>query len=735
LSSSQTLYSIGVDIGGTFTDCVVVADDGRCFTGKVPTTPSDRSEGFFNAIEDAAISQGMSIGDLLVDTRRLAHGTTVGINALVTRSGARVGLLATKGHGDAIRIMDNTGRVTGASIEEILDYSRSGLPVPFIGTEDIVEITERIDSTGEVVVSLDEDEVSAQVREMVSAGVESIAVSFLWSHLNPDHELEVARVIRSIYPDMFVTCSHQVAPRIGEYPRTVSTIMNAYIGPLMAAYVDSIRSRARSYGYSRDVVFATGSGGLVDANTVIQFPILTAQSGPVSGVLACTAIGPRIGFRNILTTDMGGTSLDACVIENGQAVLQDEAVIERHQLFLRRIDVDSIGAGGGSLARFDEVTGTIKVGPESAGAVPGPACYGRGGTEPTVTDADLVLGMLNPNASLAGGVKLDLDAATRALEKLGDKCGLDAVHTAAGIAQIVDSQMEDLLRRMTVQKGRDPGDLSVWAFGGAAGLHAGVYSRGLGAENLVIPMGDMASVWSAYGIAVSDMSRTFQLPLYLDSPLDHKALSKAFTELERRAKEYAKQVLPEGTEIQLRRSAELKFALQFYSLEIEAPPGDIDAAYAASLVDQFEERYEGRYGAGSGYRAAGVTTSTVSVSVTAPQSLVVSTHPPLVAGSPTSAESERAVFWPEVGEFVDTPILDGSRFSPGGWISGPAIIEYPDTSVAVRPGDRADVDSMGNIMITLAKHGSRISTSQAPEVNVATVGAADGSSGKKASVK
>ena len=675
----------------------------------------------------------MSIEDLLANTQRLAHGTTVGINALVTRSGARVGLLATKGHGDAIRIMDNTGRVTGASIEEILDYSRSGLPVPFIDGGDIVEVNERIDSNGEVVVSLDEAEVSALVSKMVAGGVESIAISFLWSHLNPDHELEAARVVRSSYPGIFVTCSHQVAPRIGEYPRTMSAVMNAYIGPLMEAYVDNIRSRARRSGYLHDVVFATGSGGLVDADTVRQYPILTAQSGPVSGVLACTAIAPKVGFKDILTTDMGGTSLDACVVENGQAVVQDEAVIERHQLYLRRIDVESIGAGGGSLAWYDEVTGTIKVGPQSAGAVPGPACYGRGGTEPTVTDADLVLGMLSPSATLAGGVKLDLAAATRALERLGDKCGLDAVRTAAGIVRIVDSQMEDLLRRLTVQKGRDPGDLSVWAFGGAAGLHAGVYSRGLGVKNLVIPMGDLASVWSAYGIAVSDMSRTFQLPLYLESPLDPRALSEAFAELERRATEYAERILPEGAQIQLRRSAELKFALQFYSLEIEAPEGDIDAAYAASLVDQFEERYEGRYGAGSGYQAAGVTTSTVSVSVTAPQSRDVSTHTLLAAGGPSLPESERAVFWPEVGEFVDTPILDGSRFAPGGWISGPAIIEYPDTSVAVRPGDRADVDSMGNVIVTIAKHGLRIATSQQAEVNVAQVGAAVRSSGKESS--
>lgn len=698
----QRVYSIGVDIGGTFTDCAVVGPGGAVITGKVPTTPHDRSEGFFNSVEAAASLMGLSLNDLLDRTSRLAHGTTAGINALVTRQGARTALIATAGHGSAIRIMDNTGRVTGAPMQEILDYASSSLPEQFVEKSLIREVNERMDADGDEIVVLDERQLLDTVADLVTnEGVESVAVAFLWSHVNPAHEVAAARLIRKHHPAIFVSCSHEVAPRIGEYPRTASTLMNAYIGPLMNTYVDRIETRAKASGYAERVTFATVEGGLVDADTVRRLPVITIQSGPVGGVLGCVALAAQMGFDNVVTTDMGGTSLDASVVEGGRALSGTEAVIERHNLYLRRVDVESIGAGGGSIAWFDEQSGTIKVGPRSAGSDPGPVCYGRGGTEPTVTDADLVLGFLNAERGLAGGVALDVRAAWNALEDLGKKAGLDAVHCAAGITQIVDSRMEDLIRRLLLQNGHDPRDFSVWAFGGAAGLHAGLYSSGLGIRNLVVPLSDLASVWSAYGIALSELTRTFQAPVHVRTPVSADELSRAYARLEEEALNYATQVLPSDAEVELTRKAELKYAMQFYSVEVDAPAGDFDQSAADQLVETFEQTYERRYGKGSGYSAAGITVSTVSVTVRAPLPPVLARHADRGdAGTPTT--SSRSIFWSEIKSFAQTPVFAGASLRSGDEVDGPALIEFPDTSIAIRPGHRSRMDEFRNIIIDVS---------------------------------
>ena len=694
-------FSIGVDIGGTFTDCVVIASGGDVFTGKVPTTPDDRSIGFFNAISAAAESRNMTMQEVLAQTSRLAHGTTAGINALVTRQGAKTALLATTGHGDAIRIMDNTGRVTGAGMEEILDYASSSLPESYVPTKWIREITERIHSKGDVVTPLREDQVLAVADELVGEGVEAIAICFLWSHVNPDHEIRAAELIRAAHPDLYVSCSHEVAPRIGEYPRTASTFMNAYIGPLMRNYTEKLEQRARANGFTEDVVFATVEGGLVDPETVRKLPIVTVQSGPVGGVLGCVALAGQMGFKNVITTDMGGTSLDASIVEGGRAVSGDEAVLERHHVYLRRVDVESIGAGGGSIAWYDEATNTIRVGPRSAGSVPGPVCYGRGGTEPTVTDADLVLGLLDPDKDLAGGVKLDLDAATRSLQDLGARAGLSAVECAAGIVRIVDNRMEDLLRRVTLQKGHDPRDFSVWAFGGAAGLHAGLYAGHLGVRNIVVPMSSLASVWSAYGIALSELSRTFQAPVYVHTPIAAGVLDDAFGRLEEDARNYAKRINLPDNGFTLVRKVEMKYAMQWYSVEVDAPEGSFDEANVDELLQRFETAYEHRYGKGSGYSAAGIAVTTVSTTLRVPRPTVVARHADAVREGDFVA-TERSVYWSEASDYVETPVYQGLTMIPGDSLPGPTLIEFAETTVAVRPGQSVHMDEFKNIVITPA---------------------------------
>lgn len=697
-------FLVGVDIGGTFTDCAVVDRDGRAYIGKVLTTYDDLSRGFFESVE-AALANVEQEDVTFADIRRIAHGTTVGINSIVTRRGARVGLLATAGHGDAIRIMDNASRVAGTPIEHILDYSRSTQAVQFLRRTDIVEIPERIDAHGQVVVELDEKAVRTAIERLVNEGVEAIAVSYLWSFLRPEHEQRTAEIIKEIAPHIFISCSHDVAPKLGEYPRTATAVLNAYIGPSMDAYVDRIVTGATNRGYDGRILFSHCEGGLISPQTARQLPILTLQSGPVGGVVASAAVGEMIGQPNIITTDMGGTTLDVSVIHNGKPAVGDVTRLEQHELFLRKVDVESVGAGGGSIAWIDEQSGTLRVGPQSASSTPGPACYGRGGTEPTVTDADVVLGILNPQGVLGGGLKLDADAAWQAVETLGQKLGLTAEECAAGIVEIVDNHMEDLVRRVTLQRGFDPREFALWAFGGGAGAHATLYARGLGAPTVVVPINDLASVWSAYGIAKAALTRTREEPTLIESPFTEsaaQALNESIDRLEERLRGEMVGMDPsiDSSTITFTRTVDMKYAMQVFEVETAVPESAIDAATCGAITEAFENNYEVLYGKGSGYSEAGFAITAVRVAAAAPWE---APEPVPARQTPgPAAASHRPVFWYEHGTRTETPIYDGHDIGAGVRLEGPAIIEYPDTTVVVRPAQTMHVDAIGNLLIDVA---------------------------------
>jgi N-methylhydantoinase A len=696
-------FFIGVDIGGTFTDCAVVTELGEAFVGKVPTTHDDLSRGFFDSIGAAAAAIGLGVETLLRAADRLAHGTTVGINALVTREGARVGFLTTKGHGDAIRIMDNSGRVTGVSVEEILHYAESRQPRQLLHRNDIAEITERVDCDGRVVVELDEDDVRRSVAAFLEREVEAIAISYLWSFRNPEHERRTAEIVRSLAPDLFVTASHEVAPRLGEYPRAAATVMNAYIGPLMTRYVDRIVAGARERGFGGRVLFAHCEGGLVVDEAAKQEPILTLQSGPVGGVMASAVVGAAEGMESIIATDMGGTTLDVSVIHGGRPTTADLAKIEQHEVHLRKVDVESIGAGGGSVAWIDEGTGTLRVGPRSAGAVPGPACYGLGGREATVTDADVVLGILNPQGVLGGGLALDAGAAWDAVERLGKRLGIPTRECAAGIVEIVDSRMEDLVRRVTLQRGHDPRDFTLWAYGGQGGAHATLFAQGLGVRSVVVPMNDLASVWSAYGVATAELVRTRDIPVYVLSPFDEDArleIVAAFESLEEMiTNDFAEMGVAPG-EVVFERSADLKYALQVF--EVETPCPDLGSpAGLDDLVAAFERRYEQQYGPNSGYRAAGFAVTALRLRGNVAWARPMFPTKVEATGAPEPS-AMREVYWYELREAIETSIYDGHLVGPGHEIEGPAVLEYRDTTVVVRPGQTLRVDSRGSLVITLA---------------------------------
>jgi N-methylhydantoinase A len=440
-------YLIGVDIGGTFTDAVVVAPDGGITVGKVSTTPEDFSQGFFASITAAAAALGLQETLLWRRTERLAHGTTVGINALVTGDVARTAYIATRGHGDSIRAMGGGGRILGASLEELLDYRLSSRAEPLVPRERVVEVSERLDRDGKIVVSLSDAKLEEILTRLEALDVQAVAISYLWSFVNSVHEERTAQYLRDARPDLFISCSHEIAPRIGEYPRSASTLLNAQIGPLMTSYIERIVAGSRQRGLGGDLLFAQSEGSLVPASEAALFPLRTLQSGPVAGVVGSARVGPSMGYPKVIITDMGGTTLDAATVENGGVRFREDGEVVRQRAYLRKVEVESVGAGGGSIAWVHEASGTLRVGPRSAGALPGPICYGRGGNEVTVTDADLVLGILDADRPLAGGLRLDLDAARAGIERVGAPLGLSVDECAAGIVEIVDSRMDPARRR------------------------------------------------------------------------------------------------------------------------------------------------------------------------------------------------------------------------------------------------------------------------------------------------
>lgn len=697
-------YRVGVDIGGTFTDCAIVSDESEVTIAKAPSTPDDFSRGFFDAIEAGAREIGLRLDELLQATSRLSHGTTVGINAVVSRTGARVGLIATAGHGDALRILNNTGRTNGMSVERILDYAASSLPERFVRREDVAEVTERIDCFGDVVVKLDRDELQRETERLLAQGVETLAVSFLWSQLSPAHEDEAAAFLDERYPELYISVASRLAQKIGEYPRTATAVFNSYIGPLMRDYVTRLIEGLVDRGYRGRLYFAQCDGGLIDARDVIARPVMTLESGPVGGVLACVKAGAETGQGNIIAADMGGTTFDVSVISDGRPPVRDTVVMEQHDLFLRMVDVESVGAGGGSLAWVDPASGALRVGPESAGAVPGPVCYGRGGTQPTVTDADLTLGLLNAEKFLGGRMTLDAPSARRAIEQLGRKLGLDVVRTAAGIQEVADSLMEDKIRSMTVARGHDPRDFELYAFGGGGAVHAGLFSRGLGIGRVIVPVGDLASVWSAYGIGLEGYGRTYETPVFLRAPLDRATVADAFAELERRSRADAERSEVDFATLRATRSADLKYALQVYDVEADVRNGDLDDDAMDAITQNFQTAYARRFGEGAGYPEGGIDMVAVRLRVEPADPLRAIVAPVTdgrANGGTPKPTARRDVYWPEAGSVEATPVFDGPVLHPGAQLAGPALVDYPDTTVVVRPGLELTVDDGGNLVLEL----------------------------------
>jgi N-methylhydantoinase A len=685
-------FIVGLDIGGTFTDAAALSSTGRLLTAKAPTTPGDLRDGMSAALEYLAAQLGRPVDEFLRDVSRFAHATTQTSNVMFTWSGARVGLITTRGFRDEILIMRARGRVAGLSTAERRHLQSTNKPPLVVAPERIIEVAERVDHTGSVVVPLDPAEVARAVKTLIDADVEAIAVCLLWSPRNPNHELAVEAAIRELDSHVHVSLSHQIAPVLGEYERAATTAVNAYVAPVVGDYLRSVESDLRSQGLERQLMVIQSDGGSTLAGSVI--PVRTIESGPAAGMVAVKSLGVAVGEENAIATDVGGTTFKVGLLIGGAWSVARETVINQYTLALPMVDLVSIGAGGGSIAWIDE--NRLRVGPQSAAADPGPACYGLGGRLPTVTDADVALGFIGTDRLLGGRIRLRRDLALDAIERhTAHMFDGDITRSAAAIRQIVDAQMTGLVRKTTLERGYDPRRFVLMAYGGSGPVHAADYAAGLGIERVIVPAA--ATVYSALGAAMSDVRYSLERPI-------HESLQGETgirTALESMADEVTSAIrrMDLAVGIRVEYWADVRYEKQLHSIRI---PIDADALDAPEIRDRFVARYGELYGEGALLPNVGVRVLRVGV-----DGIGVMEKAELPAAEPDSGAGPspalRDVYWPASQAWASTDVWDGSALAVGDTVAGPALIEFPGTTVAVPPGTSSTTDQYGNVHLSLGR--------------------------------
>lgn len=694
-------FLCGLDIGGTFTDCVLIDDSGGLTIAKAPSTPHNFAEGVLNAVSRAASKIGLELPQLLNSITVLAHGTTVGTNAIIQRRGAKVGLITTKGHNDVIHIMRGSRGLSGQDIKLIVHIPESSKPDPIIPKRLIRGVSERVDCFGNIVVDLNEEEARAAIIELRDAGCEALAICFLWSFLDPSHERRVKQMAQELAPDLYVTCSTELAPKWGEYERTTAVALNGYIGPTTVGYVTRVDQQLKEMGYEPPLQITQCAGGTISVNKAREAPLLTLDSGPVSGVTGSLYLGELMEFPNVITTDLGGTSFDVGVIYEGRPVVSYRSIVHQYEYFLPKVDVQTLGTGGGSKVWIDKTTKSLRVGPQSAGADPGPVCYGRGGTTPTTTDADLVLGYLDPHNFAGGTMQLDRDAATQSLQLIADELDMNVLELASGVAQIAEFQMADLIRKVTVQKGLDPREFVVFAFGGAGPVHMGVAARELGVPKVIVPQGDTAAVWCAFGAASADILHVSEQVDIMSSPFELKKVNNVLQGLAERGRQ---ELIADGVDParhQFALSLDMRHRGQINEVEVDLVGSSLSDNDMEGLRQRFVERYERLYGRGAALPGARLEIVTFRCRASAK-----SQKPKLVESSELNDEIDsdaqsgtRDIYWAESKKLSTTPIYNGYKLRPGNSLSGPCVIETTTTSMVIHPKQSISVDALGNFVI------------------------------------
>lgn len=685
---------LAFDIGGTFTDFVLHdPNDDSMRLWKVPTSSGAPADAVVAAIKDL-LSEGTVAA---ADIGAVLHATTVATNAILERKGARTALVTTRGFRDIAML----GRQKRPDTNDMNLVKQK----PLVERSDIFEITERLEVTGEVNTPLDQGEIDGLIERLKAGGFDAVAIMFLHAYANPVHETVLAERLRAAMPGIQLSLSSDVSPKYREYERVTTTTANAYVQPIVQRYLDRLETAIEAEGLRAELQIMQSNGGLVSPAIARAFPVRIVESGPAAGVLMCGQVGREENIDHLLTFDMGGTTAKMGAIDYGdpQIVPTFEVDTIRFRkgsglpLNITAIELLEIGAGGGSIAHVN--MGLIAVGPQSAGAVPGPICYGKGGALPTITDANLVLGYLNPGYFNGGAMSLDVEGASRGIAThVGDKLGLDTIEAAWGIHSVANANMERAMRVVSVERGRDPRQHTMIAFGGAGPLHAARLARSLGVPHLLVPYG--AGVGSALGLLTADQkidnSITRVLPLAESSLPEIEAV---FASLEARLRDELRQIRSDASDAVWHRGCSMRYRGQGYELRVPLPNGPLDAAFLARAKEAFEKVYAANYGyVDENARIEGIDWHLMAV-VASAKPLSIGSKPAVSGEEPL--RGRRKAYFPEAGGFVDTPVLDRYAMAPGTRHSGPALVEERESTTVILPGDVAYVTETGHLMVDI----------------------------------
>ena len=681
-------WRIGVDSGGTFCD-VCLFDDatGDVAVWKVSSTPADPSLGISQGVEQGLRQVGAQAGDVAY----FGHGTTVGTNALIQHRGVKTGLITTDGFRDLLEI----GRQKRPDL-----YDQHVEKPPTLVSRDLrLEVAERLRHDGTVEIPLDQDAFRAAIRRLRDAGVQAVAVCFLYSFVAPEHEAIAARILAEEFPEAFACVSHAVAPEFREFERLSTTVVNAYLGPVMQGYIQRLAARLADLGITATPHLTQSNGGVIGFEQAARLPVRTVLSGPSTGVVGAQRIAELVGIPDLITFDMGGTSTDVALLSGGQCRLAAEATVHGYPIKAPMLDIHTVGAGGGSIAFIDN-GGLLKVGPRSAGADPGPVCYGLGNTEATVTDANVVLGTLNPEFLLGGRMRVHRDLAIAAIDRLAAQLGMDRMATAQGIISVVTANMARAIRVISVQRGHDPRDYTLMAFGGAGPLHAARLARELEVSRVLVPRNP--GILCAMGLLLTDLRADFaatRLTTLAPAALDPMRL--AFDSLLGQAEAWfdAEHIAP--ADRRLTRTVDMRYAGQNYELPIHLPDGPIDAATLDALAERFAAAHHRAYGFTADGDPVQLVTFRLEAAGTVPKARL-GTHPDAGPDASAAIIGTRDVWLPEARGFVTCPVYDRDRLRAGNLIDGPAIIEQMDATTVILPDMRARIEPGLNLILEAA---------------------------------
>jgi N-methylhydantoinase A len=708
VSSTSRKYMVATDVGGTCTDTVVFAAGEPSHLGKTLSTPPDYSVGVVDSIRSAADAMGLSLAELFARTSLFMHGSTVVDNTILTRDGARTGLITTRGFEDTLLVTRGAyGRWGGLTEDRIKHPVKTERAPPLVAPDCIVGVPERVDYKGTILQDLDEAAVEAALRFLLDdKGVQAVAVSFLWSFYNADNERKVKKLVERLAPDVYCTLSSEIAPLPGEYERSSTTVINAYAGRIANRYLTNLQGLLAKAGYGGPVMVMQGYGGLLPAAEAADRSIGMLECGPAAGVIGSRVLGQLLDQADVIATDMGGTTFKVAVIQNGEIEYAREPMVDRFHYSQPKIEVVSIGSGGGSIVWLEPGTNIPRVGPRSAGARPGPVCYGLGGTEPTLTDVFMLIGYMDPNTFLGGTMRLDPAGARSVFaEKIAKPLGMGVEEAAFGIYRVATAQISDLIHEITVERGLDPRDFVLHAFGGSCGIVAGTFGAELNVQRMVIPY--TASVNCAFGLVSADIVHEYTHTAVMTVPCPPRAINDIFQPMIERARRQLAEEGFSGPNVRLDWSIDLRYSRQVHEMTtMVRGRTPLDEESLHQLVADFEAQYERKYGKGSAYREAGIEMTNFRLTA---RGLIdrprLEPQPLGAADSAHAKTGRRPIFVEARGGMAEADVYDFERLAPGNVIIGPAVIHTPITTIVLQAKQRGTMDGYRNVLVDFERPG------------------------------